>query len=53
MMLGFSLVALLSPAMGCGGHKAGTATGVDEPPEELSAEQEAAERENMRKAQGR
>jgi hypothetical protein len=41
------------PATGCGGgHSAGVAEGVDEPPPPLSKEEEAVERANARKMKG-
>jgi hypothetical protein len=48
-LLGLALFGGVLPASGCGGHKPGVATGVDEPPQELTKEEEAAERANERK----
>jgi hypothetical protein len=52
LLLGLALAGGMLPVAGCGGHKAGTATGVDEPPEELSKDQEALERASQKKAAG-
>lgn len=52
LLMSLALFGGVLPASGCGGHKEGVATGVDEPPEQLTKEQEALERASQRKAAG-
>ena len=49
LLLGLALFGGVLPISGCGGHKAGVATGTDEPPQELTKEEAAAEKANERK----
>jgi hypothetical protein len=50
LLFSMALVGGVLPVSGCGGgHSAGVATGVDEPPQELSKDEAAAEKANERK----
>lgn len=50
LLLVLAVFGLALPSMGCGGPKAGVATGVDEAPQELSPAEEAAEKANWKKS---